>query len=124
MRCNAAMLWLLRDEVVSDASRFRPGLDRTATFRLPLRVRLSLRCLRTTSSPSDMVLNSESKYPSRRAYVLKLRADAAPARLAGRIENLVTGRQVEFASAQELVESLLRELEAEATERPADPDGV
>jgi len=71
-----------------------------------------------------MVLNSETKYPSRRAYVLKLRADATSARLAGRIENLVTGRQVEFAFAQELVAALLRELGAEATDRAADPDGV
>jgi hypothetical protein len=69
-----------------------------------------------------MALNCESKYPNRLAYVLKLRADATPGALAGRIENLVTGRQVEFGSAHELVESIVRELEAGATERPADPD--
>ena len=46
-----------------------------------------------------MVLNAESKYPNRRAYVLKLRGDATPDALAGRIENLVTGNQLEFASA-------------------------
>ena len=50
-----------------------------------------------------MVLNPESKYPNRRAYVVKLRADATPAALAGRIENLVTGRQHEFGSAEELL---------------------
>jgi len=66
-----------------------------------------------------MVLNTESKYPNRRAYVLKLRADAAPGTLAGRIENLVTGRQLEFASAHELVESIARDLEAAVGERPA-----
>jgi hypothetical protein len=70
-----------------------------------------------------MVLNPESKYPNRRAYVLKLRADAGPEALAGRIENLVTGRQLEFASAHELIESLSRELEAAAGERAADATG-
>jgi len=58
-----------------------------------------------------MVLNPESKYPNRRAYVLKLRGDASPEALAGRLENLVTGQQLEFASAQELLESLARDVE-------------
>jgi hypothetical protein len=71
-----------------------------------------------------MALNSESKYPNRRAYVLKLRADATPAALAGRIENLVTGRQLEFASAHELIESITRELEAGTGAPPADPPGA
>ena len=66
-----------------------------------------------------MVLNAESKYPNRRAYVLKLRADATPDALAGRIENLVTGRLLAFASAHELVESIARDLEAAAGDRPA-----
>ena len=59
-----------------------------------------------------MVLKAESKYPNRRAYVLKLRGDATPDALAGRIENLVTGDQIEFASARELLESLARDLDA------------
>lgn len=63
-----------------------------------------------------MVLNPESKYPNRRAYVLKLRRDATPDTVAGRIENLVTGQQLEFASAPALVaalvDSLVRDLEA------------
>jgi hypothetical protein len=67
-----------------------------------------------------MVLNTESKYPNRRAYVLKLRGDAGPDALAGRIENLVTGRQLEFASAHELVESIARDLEASADPPAAD----
>jgi hypothetical protein len=71
-----------------------------------------------------MVLNPESKYPNRRTYVLKLRAEATSIALAGRIENLVTGRQIEFASAHELVESIVRELDAGVTERPADPDAA
>jgi len=57
-----------------------------------------------------MVLNPESKYPNRRAYVVKLRGDATPAALAGRIENLVTGRQHEFASAEELLASIASDL--------------
>ena len=67
-----------------------------------------------------MKLNPESKYPNRRAYVLKLRGDATPGALAGRLENLVTGRQREFASAEELLESIACDLEPEAAERPAD----
>ena len=71
-----------------------------------------------------MVLNSESKYPNRRTYVLKLRADATPAALAGRIENLVTGQQIEFASAHELLRSIAHALELAAGDRPADADGT
>ena len=41
-----------------------------------------------------MPLNPESKYPSRRTYVLKMRSDADRNALAGRVENVVTGRQV------------------------------
>jgi hypothetical protein len=67
-----------------------------------------------------MKLNPESKYPTRRAYVLKLRGDATPEALAGRIENLVTGRQREFASAEELLVSIASDLAPGAAERPAD----
>jgi predicted metal-dependent hydrolase len=59
-----------------------------------------------------MALIRESKYPSRRAYVVKLRSDALPHALIGRVENLVSGRQREFGSAQELLETLARDLEA------------
>jgi hypothetical protein len=65
-----------------------------------------------------MTLKSESKYPSKRAYVLKVRGDAKPEALAGRLENLVTGRQCDFASGQELLESIAFDLEAGA---PGDP---
>lgn len=68
-----------------------------------------------------MVLNPESKYPNRRAYVLKLRGDARPDALAGRIENLATGQQLDFASARELLESLARDLDVAA--RGRDPAG-
>jgi len=53
-----------------------------------------------------MTLNPESKYPSRRTYVLKLRSDAQRDALVGRLENLVTGQQREFASDQGLPESI------------------
>lgn len=62
-----------------------------------------------------MVLHAESKYPNRRAYVLKLRGDAAPHEIAGRLENLVTGRQLEFASAGELLEAIAQELRSNGT---------
>ncbi len=63
-----------------------------------------------------MTLNSESKYPNRRAYVLKMRNDAQADTLAGRLENLVTGRQCDFASGRELLESIARDLEAGAVD--------
>lgn len=59
-----------------------------------------------------MALNPDSKYPSRRAYVLKVRGDAKPHALAGRLENLVTGQQREFASGDELLDSIASDLEA------------
>lgn len=67
-----------------------------------------------------MVLNPESKYPNRRSYVLKLRGNATPGALAGRLENLVTGRQREFASAEELLAAVVSDLESAAAERSAD----
>jgi len=66
-----------------------------------------------------MALNPESKYPNRRAYVLKVRGDARPDALVGRIENLVTGEQREFASGDELLESIARDLEANVSEPDA-----
>ncbi len=70
-----------------------------------------------------MVLNPESKYPNRRAYVLKLRRDATPDTLAGRVENLVTGDQFEFASGYALIESLVRDLEAASGPQAPDAAG-
>jgi len=65
-----------------------------------------------------MPLSRESKYPSRRAYVVKMRSDAMPSALAGRLENLVTGKQLEFESARELLDCIAADLEASANERP------
>lgn len=64
-----------------------------------------------------MPLKSESTYPSRRTYVLKLRSDAGPNSLAGRLENVVTGGQREFVSAEELLESIARDLQAGQADR-------
>ena len=62
-----------------------------------------------------MTLKSESTYPSRRTYVLKLRSDASAGALAGRLENLVTGGQREFASGHELLESIASDLGTSAS---------
>jgi hypothetical protein len=64
-----------------------------------------------------MTLNADSKYPSRRTYVLKVRSDAKPDTLAGRLENVVTGQQQEFATHQELIEWIRCDLERSGVER-------
>lgn len=64
-----------------------------------------------------MTLNTEAKYPNRRAFVVKLRGDATLDALAGRLENLFSGRQREFASGQELLASIAAELALPAGER-------
>lgn len=64
-----------------------------------------------------MPLNPESKYPSRRAYVVKMRSDARPGELAGRVENVVTGASREFASGGELLESIASDLKANAEDK-------
>ena len=65
-----------------------------------------------------MSLSHESKYPSRRTYVLKLHSDAKPDALAGRLENIVTGRQHTFESAHELLASITNELASTSGELP------
>ena len=61
-----------------------------------------------------MPLSAESRYPNRRAYILKVRSDATADGLVGRLENLVTGGQREFTSAQQLLDSITNDLEASA----------
>jgi hypothetical protein len=63
-----------------------------------------------------VVLNAETKYPNRRAYVLKLCSDAVPDALTGRIENFLTGQQCEFANERELLEFLELELAGSASD--------
>lgn len=71
-----------------------------------------------------MSLRADSKYPSRRAYVVKFQGDATPHALAGRIENLVTGRQLEFTSGGDLLDCIARDLLEHVNEPPADLTGV
>jgi hypothetical protein len=59
-----------------------------------------------------MVLNADSKYPMRRAYVVKLQNDAAPGALHGLVEILLTCQQHEFASWLELIELIEADLQA------------
>ena len=59
-----------------------------------------------------MSLSPESKDPSRRTYVVKVRSDAKAGALAGRLENLVTGRSLDFATGEELLDSLAHDLTA------------
>ncbi len=67
-----------------------------------------------------MTLDSKSKYPSRSTYVVKVRRDAKREALSGRLENIVTGQQREFANAAELLDSLASDIEAASREQPAD----
>ena len=69
-----------------------------------------------------MPFNTDSKYPTRRAYVVKVRGDAKPDALAGRLENLVTGRQCEFATGRELLESIANDLAATPHDRARDAE--
>jgi hypothetical protein len=59
-----------------------------------------------------MTLNSQSTYPSTRRYVLKLHRDASPRReqIAGRLENMSSGRHFEFNGAEELFECLAADM--------------
>jgi hypothetical protein len=70
-----------------------------------------------------MPLKADSKYPSRRAYVVKLQSDARPHVLAGRIENLVSGRQLEFTSGCDLLNCLARDLLEQSAGTSVDDTG-
>ena len=70
-----------------------------------------------------MSLKADSKYPSRRAYVVKFRSDAAPHELAGRIEHLVSGRQHEFTSGGDLLDCFARDLLDHPNETPDGRNG-
>jgi hypothetical protein len=76
------------------------------------------------AATNEMTFNTDSKYPTRRAYVVKMRGDASPDALAGRLENLVTGRQCEFASGRELLESIAKDLSAALGERLSDTAAI
>jgi hypothetical protein len=58
-----------------------------------------------------VILSAHPSYPNARAYVLKLHRDARPGlgRVMGRLENVTTGEQFVFASAEELLTCLARD---------------
>jgi hypothetical protein len=66
-----------------------------------------------------MTLDGRTKYPSRRTYVVKVHVDAIPGTISGRLENLITGQQREFASGHELLDSITSDLENIADEPKA-----
>ncbi len=59
-----------------------------------------------------MTLNSRSNYPSTRSYVLKLHRDAIPRReqMAGRLENMTSGRHFDFNNVDELFAYLAEDM--------------
>lgn len=65
------------------------------------------------------MLNPNSIYPSSRSYVLKLRRDTErdSTTIAGRLENMSSGRQFEFNTAEELLDCLAADL-ASTTSQP------
>ena len=71
-----------------------------------------------------MPLSADPKYPSRRAYIVKFRGDATPHALAGRIENLVTGRQLEFTSGDGLLDCIARDLREKSNDLPTNLAGI
>ena len=58
-----------------------------------------------------MILATHPSYPNARAYVLKLHRDARPSagKIIGRLENVTTGEQFVFGSAEELLAALARD---------------
>ena len=70
-----------------------------------------------------MPLKRESKYPSRRAFVVKVSSEAKPDALAGRVENIVTGQSREFASGGELLDSIAGDLETSSEQKPKPHSG-
>ena len=67
-----------------------------------------------------MPLKADSKYPSRLAYVVNFRGDTSPQSLSGRLENLVSGRQLEFKSCHDHLDCFARDLLQHAQEPPVD----
>jgi hypothetical protein len=64
-----------------------------------------------------MALDPRAKYPSKRTYVVKLSNDAKPEALAGRLENLITGEEREFASGEQLLASLSSDIDGQSRRR-------
>jgi hypothetical protein len=71
-----------------------------------------------------MTLRADPKYPTRRTYVVKVRSDATPEALCGRLENLVTCEQNDFTSARELFDLIARDIAPGCAEPPNSPSGL
>ena len=52
---------------------------------------------------------------------VKLRSDATPDALCGRLENLVTCKQSDFTSARELFDLIARDIDSCGAEPPSNP---
>jgi len=112
----------MRRRAAASFQRRRIG-DVLLTTRNLLSPKLSHVDFNRLSLPAtEMTFNTASKYPTRRAYVVKVRGDARPDALAGRLENLLTGRQREFASGSQLLESITSDIEAIPQERPPEAE--
>jgi hypothetical protein len=66
-----------------------------------------------------MILATHPSYPHARAYVLKLHRDARPGagRVMGRLENVKTGEQFVFSTADELLACLARDATRHVSDR-------
>lgn len=65
-------------------------------------------------------MRDEPKYPARRTYVVKFRNDATLDALCGRLENLVTCKQSEFASERELFDVIARDFGSSGDDAASD----
>lgn len=65
-----------------------------------------------------MPFTPEPGNASSRAYVIKVRSDAQPDALSGRLENFVSGQVREFASSEELLRLIATDLAAAEEAKP------
>lgn len=65
-----------------------------------------------------MTLNPNVIYPTTRSYVLKLHCAAVPepGKLAGRLENMASGRHFDFHSGEQLLDCLAQDLALSETQ--------
>jgi hypothetical protein len=117
---------ITRDRACASAARAvpaaesRPIPDRlltTPATRVP-----TLPSTITSTDSTAMTLDHQSKYPAALHYVVKLHRDAVDAGhgLAGRLENMSTGRRCEFVSGEHLLALLAGDLELTTQQAPGD----
>ena len=107
----------------------RGSQARTSTKDLPFAYHWAIsaapKLAANSLSMPAMMLDQQTKYPSRRTK----RAEGPQRRETGRagrgwLENIVTGRQREFASGEELLDSIANDLEAAANEPSIQAEGA